>query len=123
MKKQRILTSAVFLSAISLLTLALPEQSAYNPISVVNAEHDTHHDDHSGDGTHSDGSSHSGSHGGKGKGFGKGGVSHKGHSSGGHSVEDSIFHGKHGKRWTDEWPGADKHGDEDHDDHDHDEHS
>lgn len=70
---------------------------------------DSHHDTHSGDGSHSDhDSGDEGDHGGsKGPQYrgGRGGVSH-GHTSDGHSVEDHIFHGKHGKRWSDEWSGG-----------------
>ena len=77
---------------------------------------DAHHDSHSGGGGHSSGHS-----GGKGKGpkymGGRARDSHKGHSDGGHGVEDDIIHGKHGKRWSDDWTGG---GHDDGDEHDHD---
>lgn len=73
---------------------------------------DEHHDDHSADGSHSD--SHKGG-GGKGPQFRGGRDSHKGDSDGGHGVEDDIFHGKQGMRWSDDWPGASHESGEDHD--------
>jgi hypothetical protein len=76
--------------------------------------HDTVGDDHSEDSSHSDNKDGKGKgpkyRGGRGTKVGHGG-------KGGHSVEDKIFHGKHGKRWSDDWTGGghdtdgDDHGD------------
>jgi len=93
--------------------------------------------DHSGS-SHDDGGHDSGSHddedmddegheeghepGSKGKGAkGKGGSHHDyTPSTGRHNIESKIFHGKHGKRWTDEWKGKGGHDDDDENDDDHD---
>lgn len=79
-----------------------------------------HHDTDEGGGSHEDGShedssggdSHEGGHsGGKGKGpkYMGGRTDHKGHTDSEHGVEDDVFHGKHGVRWSDDWKGQDEH--------------
>lgn len=119
--------NSIFLAALTFcaLALAMPESSfaakgaGGSHGSGHDAGADDHHDDHHADGSHSD--SHED---GKGKGpkYMGGRNGHSGHSGGGHSVEDDIFHGKHGLRWSDDWPGGshDEGDDHDHDDeHDH----
>lgn len=116
-----IFPSAIFLSVIFVfaVTLTQSENSMFNPVSVAHAKgkHDSGGgDDHTDTHDHDSDDHSSGGHSGGKKGKGKGGVSHR--TTGGHggSVEDVIFHGKHGKRWTDEWSGGGSHDDDEHDD-------
>lgn len=121
---KKFLLAAGFFCAVS---IALPYAGTHKALAAGAGGHGGSGGGHSGGGSHSDGGGDShtdhedgGEHGG-GKGpqyrGGRGGVSH-GHTSDGHSVEDHIFHGKHGKRWSDEWPGASDH--ENGEDHTHD---
>jgi hypothetical protein len=125
----------VFTILFSALTFIVPGNFAYaakgghsgGGSSQSSGGHDTggddnHDSDHGDD--HSEDSSHSDSKGGKGKGpkYMGGRGSKVGHGGkGGHSVEDKIFHGKHGKRWSDDWTGGGHDSDEDEhgDTHDH----
>ncbi len=71
-----------------------------------------HHDTHEADGSHEEGSTHEGGHsGGKGKGpkYQGGRSGHKDHTDSEHGVEDDVFHGKYGVRWSDDWKGQDEH--------------
>lgn len=78
------------------------------------------HDDTSHEGgSHDDGGdedSHEGGHsGGKGKGpkYKGGRTDPKDHTDSEHGVEEDVFHGKHGARWSDDWKGGkDGHGDD-----------
>lgn len=72
---------------------------------------DHHQDDHGDEEEHSDdhGDDHEG--GKKGPQYRGGNASHPGHTNGGNGVEDEIFHGKHGARWSDDWQENEHHDD------------
>lgn len=88
--------------------------SAHGGGGASGGHHDTHEGGSGEESSHESGDSGEGHSGGKGKGpkYMGGRTNPKDHTDSEHGVEDDVFHGKHGVRWTDDWKGKDEHGSE-----------